>query len=140
LNRNFSESHNSTFKEKELLCIQQRNVISLIDLPSEEDQALKIKKHLRECKNCHDYFHDFQNKCLESKIYIPKPQIDSDTKVTFNNEVHELFKTFELNEKVLLKKKIKRKIQNIDNLASKPLLRAYAFGVVLFVILKKYFN
>ncbi len=119
-----------------------------MDLSSEDEQSIKLKKHKAECTICSNIYKSFENKCLESKIYIPKPQIDTDTKIIFNNEVHDLFKVLDLNEKALLKKKITNKIKMLDNvgasflqnLGSKSMLKTYALGIALFVILKKYFN
>ncbi len=148
MNRHFSPTINSQFVEKNNTCIHTRNILSLVDLPTEDEQYVKLKKHSHECKVCSSHLESFQVKCIESKIYIPKPQIDLDTKITFNNEVHELFKTFELSEKLILKKKIKNKIKIIDhagtsflqNLGSWSMVKTYAFAIALFVLLKKYFN
>lgn len=100
------------------------------------------------CNVCESAYKKFEQKNLETKVYIPRPQIDSETKAVFEGEVHELFKTFDLNEKALLRKKIKTKIKKMDhlgtdflkNVTSKNMLKTYAFGAVLFVILRQFFN
>lgn len=103
---------------------------------------------MHQCAVCESVFKTFEMKSLEAKVYIPKPQIDSETKAAYEREIHELFKSFDLNEKELLKKKIKSNIKKIDmlgvaffkNLASKSMLKTYALGVVLFVVLRRFFN
>ena len=129
-------------------CIHTKNVFSLVDLSPEDESYHKIKKHTDECEICSFELKKFELQTLESKIYIPKPQIDDETKEIFKREVSELFKAFNLNEKELLKKKIKNKIKKIDrlgadflkNLTSKNMLKSYAFGAVLFLVLRQFFN
>lgn len=129
-------------------CIHTKNVFSLMDMSPEDRNFQKIQKHLEGCKICKSAFEDFKLKNLEAKIHIPKPQIDSETKLMFESEVHELFKTLDLNEKALLRKKIKSNIKKIDmagvefikNLASKAMIKTYVFGAALFVVLKQFFD
>lgn len=148
LNKHLSRALPSVFNLNDKQCIHAKNVYTLIDLPPEEESYLKLKKHVDECQVCSTAFKNFELKCLETKIYIPRPQIDTETKVIFHNEVHDLFKTFELNRNIILKKNFKRKFQMMDlagisffqSLTSKSMFKAYAFGLALFIILKKYFN
>lgn len=129
-------------------CIHTKNVFSLLDLTEEEESFHKIKKHMDTCPVCESAFRKFEQKSLETKVFIPKPQIDSETKMVFESEVHELFKTFDLNEKTRLRKKIKSNFKKIDmagldfvrNLGSKNMIKTYALGAVLFVILRQFFN
>jgi hypothetical protein len=128
-------------------CIHTKNVFSLLDLGVQDESFLRMRKHMDNCKICEKEFNDFKFKSLEVKIHIPKPLIDSETKEVFSREITELFKTFELNQKTLLRKKIKTNIKKIDTfgisflktLTSKAMLASYAFGAVLFVVLKKFF-
>jgi hypothetical protein len=129
-------------------CIHTKNIFSLIDLSPYEESYKKLQKHVESCKICEVELKAFQLKNLASKIRIPSPQIDTETKEMFEREVSDLFRVFNLNEKELLKKKIKTKIKNIDslgasflkNLASRQMLTTYAFGAVLFVVLRQFFN
>ncbi len=129
-------------------CIHTKNVFSLMDLHPEDKSYQKIKKHMDDCQVCEGAYKKFEFKNLEAKIHIPKPQIDSETKEIFENEIHELFKTLDLNEKALLRKKIKSNIKKIDvagiefikNLASKGMIKTYVFGAALFVVLKQFFD
>ena len=129
-------------------CIHTKNVFSLLDLPVLEESYKRIKKHVDGCKACETALRDFELKIVETKIHIPKPQIDTETKEMFEREVSDLFRVFDLNEKERLKKRIKNRIKTIDtmgvgfikNLASKQMLTTYAFGAVLFVVLKQFFN
>lgn len=129
-------------------CIHTKNVFSLIDLSPNEESYKKIRKHVDTCKVCESELKNFEFACSEAKIHIPKPQIDSETKEIFVREVSDLFRVFDLNEKELLKKKIKNKIKSIDSmgvdfiktLTSKSMLTTYAFGAVLFVVLRQFFN
>lgn len=129
-------------------CIHTKNVFSLLDLPVLEENYKRIKKHVDGCNVCEAALREFELKTLEAKILIPKPQIDTETKEMFEREVGDLFRVFDLNEKERLKKRIKNKIKKIDtlgvsflkNLASKQMLITYAFGAVLFVVLKQFFN
>lgn len=137
-----------SFIAKKETCIHTKNVFSLLDLGVEDENFIKIKKHMDSCSVCENAFSDFEQKTFESKVYIPKPQIDLETKSVFENEVHELFKVFDLNEKARLRKKIKSNFKKLDmagidfikNLSSKNMLKTYAFGAVLFVILRQFFN
>lgn len=129
-------------------CIHTKNVFSLIDLSPEEEAHRRITKHINSCKICENELRKFQLQSLESKIHIPKPQIDTETKAIFEREVSEVFKAFDLNEKILLRKKIKNNIKKIDlvglgfikNLGSKNMIKTYAFATVLFIVLKQFFN
>jgi hypothetical protein len=129
-------------------CIHTKNVFSLVDLPPVDETYKKIKKHVDNCKVCEEAFRNFELNNVASKIQIPKPQIDSETKEIFEREVSDLFRAFDLNAKELLKKRIKNKIKHIDSmgvdfikmLTSKQMLTTYALGAVLFVILKQFFN
>lgn len=100
------------------------------------------------CQTCEKTYKQFELKTMELKVHIPKPQIDSETKTMFETEIHEIFKALDLNEKALLRKKIKSNIKKIDtagieffkNLASKSMLKTYVFGAALFFVLKRFFN
>lgn len=119
----------------------------MLDLNQSEESYQKIKKHVDTCQTCDTAFKKFELENIEVKIHIPKPQIDTETKEIFTREVSELFKAFDLNEKVLLRAKIKTKIAGIDsfgvsiikNLASRKMIATYAFGAVLFVVLRHFF-
>lgn len=114
----------------------------------EEESYHRLHKHLSGCDVCQKAYKHFELKNFEAKVYIPKPQIDSETKLVFEGEVHEIFKTFDLNEKERLKKKIKSNIKKLDNagidfirnLGSKSMLKTYALGAVLFVLLRQFFS
>jgi hypothetical protein len=135
-------------KIQEQRCIHTKNVFPIIDLSPLDESYKKIRKHLDSCKICEHQVKVFEMKNSEVRIQVPKPQIDTDTKQMFEREVSDLFRVFDLNEKVRLKKKIKNKIKSIDsfgasfmsNLASKQMLKTYAFGAVLFIVLKQFFN
>jgi hypothetical protein len=129
-------------------CVHTKNVFSLVDLAHHDDNYQRIKKHVDGCQVCDTHYKKFELENLAVKIYIPKPQIDTETKEIIAREISELFKTFDLNEKTLLRKKIKTNIKKIDsigmglmkNLVSKTMLASYAGGVVLFIVLKQFFN
>lgn len=129
-------------------CIHTRNVFPIIDLSPLDESYKKLKKHIDGCTVCEHQVRVFELKNAEIRIQVPKPQIDTDTKQVFEREVSDLFRVFDLNEKVRLQKRIKNKIKSIDtlgasfisNLASKQMLKTYAFGAVLFIVLKQFFN
>ena len=129
-------------------CIHTKNIFSLIDLSQEEELHKKMNKHVQGCSVCTKELQNFQLKNFEAKIHIPKPQIDTETKSIFEREVSDLFRAFDLNEKMLLRKKIKNNIKKIDmigvgfikNLTSKGMIKTYAFATVLFIVLKQFFN
>ncbi len=133
---------NSTVK-----CIHTKNIFSMLDLGPSEESYKKIKKHVDNCETCDNAYRKFELENIEVKIHIPKPQIDTETKEIFTREVSEVFKAFDLNEKALLRKKIKTKIAGIDsfglsvikNFSSKKMIATYAFGAVLFVVLRHFF-
>ena len=120
----------------------------MLDLRHADESYIKIKKHVDNCGTCNSALKKFELENIEVKIHIPKPMIDTETKEIFSREVSELFKAFDLNESVLLRKKIKTKIAGIDsfgvslikNVTSKKMIKTYAFGAVLFVVLKNFFN
>ncbi|MBY0414350.1 MAG: hypothetical protein K2Q18_09300 [Bdellovibrionales bacterium] len=129
-------------------CIHTRNVFSIVDLSPEEESYKKLRKHVDLCKICSKELQNFELQIAAARIYIPKPQIDTDTKEMYEREVSELFRFFDLNEKELLKKKIKNKIKSIDHfggsfmkhLGSKQMLTTYAFGAVIFIVLRQFFS
>lgn len=81
------------------------------------------------------------------KIYIPKPMIDKESKEIFEREITELFKLFNLNERIAAKIRIKNKIRSVDNmgaellrsLASTTMIKGYVAALLAFIILKQYF-
>lgn len=135
---------NFNIKEK---CIHTKNIFSMLDLNQSDESYKKIKKHVDDCRICDNALKKFELENIEVKIHIPKPQIDTETKEIFTREVSELFLAFDLNEKALLRKKIKTKIAGIDsfglsvvkNFASSKMIATYAFGAVLFVVLRHFF-
>ena len=137
----------SGFSYSQANCIHTKNVFSMLDLSHNDENYIRIKKHVDTCKTCETEFKKFALETIEVKIQIPKPQIDTETKAVFEREVSDLFRNFDLNEKALLRKKITTKIKNIDsfgvdlikNLASKNMIKTYAFAAVLFVVLKHFF-
>ncbi len=118
-----------------------------MDMKHSDANFDRMKKHVEACQTCDSALKKFELENIQIKIHIPKPQIDNDTKEVFTREVSELFKVFDLNEKTLLRKKIKSKIQGIDtvglsiikNFASRKMIATYAFGAVLFVVLRHFF-
>ena len=129
-------------------CIHTKNVFSLIDLSPNEESYKRMRKHVDGCSICQRELQNFELQMAAAKIYIPKPQIDTDTKEMFEREVSELFRVFDLSEKERLKKRIKNKIKSIDalggsfvkHLTSKQMFKTYAFGVVIFVVLREFFS
>lgn len=129
-------------------CIHTKSIFSLIDLDFEDEAFVNIKKHSDKCEACTEALKKFELQNQQASFFIPKPQIDADTKAVFEREVHEVFRTFELNEKEQIRLKIKKKIKHIDaagaeflkNLSSKNMMKTYAFGLVLFVVLRQFFN
>ena len=132
----------------EKTCIHTKSIFSLIDLDFEDDSFVNIKKHTDKCVTCTDALSKFELQNQQASFFIPKPQIDTETKNVFQREVYEIFRTLELNEKEQLRAKIKKKIKKIDtagvefikNLSSKNMMKTYALGLVMFVVLKQIFN
>lgn len=129
-------------------CIHTKSIFSLIDLDFEDEAFVNIAKHSDKCEACTAALKDFALKNQQATFFIPKPQIDADTKASFEREVHEVFRAFELNEKEQLRLKIKKKIKNIDtagvefikNLRSKNMIKTYVLGLMLFVVLRQFFS
>lgn len=148
----FLDRRNSQFKTinstPQIKCIHTKNIFSMLDMNQSEESYKKTKKHVDACITCMAELKKFELENIEIKIHIPKPQIDTETKGIFAREVSDLFRAFDLNEKELLRTKIKTKIKSIDsfgvslikNLASKKMITSYAFGAVLFVVLRQFFN
>jgi hypothetical protein len=103
---------------------------------------------LNQCNVCQKALEDFKLSQLSMKVFIPKPQIDLETKTIFEIEIHELFKTMGLNRELESKKKLKSKVKEIDqtvavffqNLFSSKMLLTYLASGILFLMLKHYFN
>jgi hypothetical protein len=129
-------------------CIHTKSIFSLIDLDFEDEAFVNITKHTEKCEACSTALKNFELQNQQATFFIPKPQIDADTKAAFEREVHDVFRIFELNEKEQLRLKIKNKIKNMDtagaeflqNLGSKKMMKSYAFGLVLFVVLRQFFS
>ena len=138
----------STSVNLEKTCIHTKSIFSLIDLDFEDQAFVNIKKHSDRCVACSNALSKFEQQNQQAVFYIPKPQIDTETRNTFEREVHEVFLAFELNERVKLKLKLKKNFKKIDtaalefikNLSSKNMIKAYAFGLVMFVVLRNFFN
>jgi hypothetical protein len=132
----------------ELKCIHTKNIFSMLDLDQSEESYKNIKKHVEACEVCDRELKKFELENIEIKIHIPRPYIDTETKEIFTREVSEIFKALDLNEKALLRAKIKSKIKGIDTLGvsilktirSKKMIRTYAFGAALFFVLRIFFN
>lgn len=81
-------------------------------------------------------------------MYIPKPMMDRESKENFEREVSELFKNFNLDRKSAAKAKLKQKIKSIDSagadilghLTSKTMLKGYLAALIVFGLLKFFFN
>lgn len=135
-------------KNLEKTCIHTKSIFSLIDLDFEDDAFVNIKKHADKCIACSSALSKFELENQQASFFIPKPQIDTETKNVFHREVREIFKTLEINEKEKIRIKIKNNIKKIDtagvefikNLSSKNMIKTYALGVVMFVVLKQFFN
>jgi hypothetical protein len=129
-------------------CIHTKSIFSLIDLDFEDEAFVSINKHVEKCDACSTALKNFELQNQQATFFIPKPQIDADTKASFEREVHDVFRVFELNEKEQLRLKIKKKIKNIDtagaefikNLSSKNMIKTYVLGLMLFVVLRQFFN
>lgn len=132
----------------ERTCIHTKSIFSLIDLDFEDEAFVNIKKHSDKCIACSTALSKFELQNQQATFFIPRPQIDTDTKNAFEREVHEVFRTFELNEKEQLRLKIKKNIKKIDtagiefikHLSSKNMIKTYALGLVMFVVLRQFFN
>ena len=132
----------------EKTCIHTKSIFSLIDLDFEDEAFVNIKKHSDRCIACSNALSKFELQNQQAVFYIPKPQIDTETRNTFEREVHEVFLAFELNERVKLKLKIKKNFKKIDtatlefikNLSSKNMIKTYALGLLMFVVLRQFFN
>ena len=135
-------------KKSSSRCIHTKNVYSLIDISNKDDFYLKVDQHIKGCQTCKDEFEKYKQKQFAIKFLIPKPSIDSETREIFENEVAEMFKSFDLNEKVLHKKKIKNKILLIDSFGSGVIKHVtstkfyviYVLGIGLYFILKNLVN
>ncbi len=129
-------------------CIHTKSIFSLIDLDFEDEAFVNITKHTDKCESCSTALKNFELQNQQATFFIPKPQIDAETKAVFEREVHDVFRVFELNEKEKLRLKIKKKIKHIDtagaeflkHMGSKSMVKTYAFGLVLFVVLRQFFN
>ena len=138
----------SAFVNLEKTCIHTKSIFSLIDLDFDDEAFVNIKKHSDKCVACSSALSKFELQNQQVVFFIPKPQIDTETRNTFEREVQEVIRAFELNEKMKLKLKIKNNFKKIDtvaiefikNLSSKNMIKTYAFGLVLFVVLKQIFN
>ena len=107
----------SAFVNLERTCIHTKSIFSLIDLDFEDDTFVNIKKHSDKCDACSNALRKFELQNQQAIFLIPKAHIDTETKNTFEREVAEVFRAFELNEKVQLKLKIKKNIKKIDTAA-----------------------
>jgi hypothetical protein len=136
----------SLLKKSSSRCIHTKNVYILIDLPKQDEFATKITQHLAGCQVCQDEFEKYKQKQFAIKVLIPKPFIDNETKEIFENEVSEMFKAFDLNEKEFKKKQIKSKVLAIDSvgssivkhISSPKFLFLYSVGIGFYFILKKF--
>ena len=107
-----------------------------------------MNQHLQSCQVCQDEFEKYKQKQFAIKILIPKPHIDNEMKETFEIEVSDIFKAYDLNEKDFQKKQIKSKILAIDSVGSSivkhmtspKFLYVYGAGVAIYFLLKKLIN
>lgn len=129
-------------------CVHSKNIFTLADLPVEDESHQKIKKHVENCRACSTQYKNFQLQTEAMRIYIPKPRMDKESKEIFEREVTELFKIFNLDQKLATKKKIKEKILFMDslgaefirNLTSKTMLKSYLLALIAFICLRYYLN
>ena len=92
----------SAFVNLERTCIHTKSIFSLIDLDFEDDTFVNIKKHSDKCDACSNALRKFELQNQQAIFLIPKPQIDTETKNTFERQVADVFTAFELNEQVQL--------------------------------------
>jgi hypothetical protein len=116
----------------------------LLDTPAKDEAYKKLSKHLETCTTCNDEFQKFKAKTAAAQIYIPKALMDHDLRQSFEREVGELFKVMELNNREILKRKVKKGFLFIDsiglefikNLISKTMLKTYVMAAFIFIALK----
>lgn len=126
------------------VCIHTKHVYTLIDTPKREEAYIKMTQHLAICSICNDEFQKFQSKTMAAQVYIPKALMDRDLRQSFEREVSELFKLMNLNNREILKRKVKKGVHFIDsmgldflrNLVSKTMFKTYFFALVIFICLK----
>ncbi len=125
-------------------CVHTKHIYTLLDTPKKEEAYKRMSKHVEVCPVCAEEFKKFQMKTLAAQIFIPKVAMDRDLRQSFEREVSELFKVMNLNERIMLKRNMKKGIRFIDsmgveflkNLASKTMLKTYVFAFALFICLK----
>ena len=125
-------------------CIQTKHIYSLYDMTKNDESYGILKKHLENCSICNNEFQNFQLKNTQALTLIPKVSMDRDLRQTFEREVVELFQAMDLNDRKLLKRKVKKGfifldkmgIEFIKNLFSKAMVKTYIFALVIFIGLK----
>lgn len=129
-------------------CIHMKHLYSLLDTPLNDENYKKLSKHLELCTACSQEYKDIQLKAIAAKIYIPKAMMDHDLRESFEREVTELFKVMDLNNRVLLKKKVKSGFNFIDrmgidfikSLTSNKMLKTYVIAAGIYLGLRFLFS
>lgn len=71
-------------------CIHTRNITVFYDLAPTDDQYKIYSKHLTECGVCKKAFQHFAEEMKAIQVFIPKANMDSDFKQSFEREIHDL--------------------------------------------------
>ncbi len=125
-------------------CVHTKNIYSLLDTPKNDETYKRLMKHLETCSACAQELKKFETKTAAAQVFIPKMTMDRDLRQSFEREVGELFKVMDLNERELLKKKVKKSVRFLDNmgvdlvrtLVSKSMIKVYVITAAVVVGIK----
>lgn len=134
-------------KNSDNVCIHTKNVMSLININSNQLQNTELLSHVKNCPTCSKEYNLRKGQIEGLNIFIPRPLMDKELKETFDRELHELLVHFGLNDKANRERLAVTYLSTLNSygetilkvLFSKSMLAAYACAGVMYLLLKQYF-
>lgn len=112
-------------------CIHSKNIGSILEMKHSDPQFKTLNDHLAICSICTKKLETIKEKNLKLQVFIPRPVMDKETKENFDHEIHELLKSFGLNDKVSKHRKMIKSIKNANTLGEVILKTFFSRNVLI---------
>lgn len=126
-------------------CIHQKNLILLYDADLTSPESQFLQSHMKSCVPCQGYWNDFNFKMEASKVFIPKPMMDRELRVTLGREIHDLFKNLKMTKKDNRKNSMQKMFESISlfsdslkkSIVNKHMFIAYGVATFIYILLHR---
>lgn len=116
----------NNFLAENKVCFHSRNLTALFDLEKGDENFSLLFSHLKNCKICQKEFKYLESQNLALKNEIPRPLLNHEERKSLNLEIHELFKVFELDNSVKIKKSFLNQLINFNSTRKEMLMYIFS--------------